>query len=168
MSHQPLNVTFDETGRPFIILREQDKQERVHGLEAHKQHILAAKARVYLHRRPFHALARPLGREKGSMAQAPASLDPLLSRFSLFPALCLCVWNVSLPCGLFCSHARALPFLPALAPRSPLLSVLSFSSMFISFDLISFRPLIIVARFPRATQCPHCPPLRPTRLPPNL
>lgn len=43
MSHQALNVTFDENGRPFIILREQENQERVHGLEAQKRHILAAK-----------------------------------------------------------------------------------------------------------------------------
>lgn len=39
---QPM-VTFDENGRPFIILRDQGAQQRVRGLEAHKQHILAAK-----------------------------------------------------------------------------------------------------------------------------
>lgn len=39
-----MNVTFDEYGRPFIILREQSKKERVHGIEALKKHILAAKA----------------------------------------------------------------------------------------------------------------------------
>jgi len=38
-----MNVTFDEYGRPFIILREQAQKERVYGLEAHKQHISAAK-----------------------------------------------------------------------------------------------------------------------------
>ena len=48
MSHLPVNVTFDENGRPFIILREQESQERVHGLEAHKQHILAAKVSLRL------------------------------------------------------------------------------------------------------------------------
>ena len=29
-------LSFDETGRPFIILREQEKKKRVKGLEAHK------------------------------------------------------------------------------------------------------------------------------------
>uniref|UniRef100_A0A6B2L1F8 T-complex protein 1 subunit epsilon n=1 Tax=Arcella intermedia TaxID=1963864 RepID=A0A6B2L1F8_9EUKA len=38
-----MNVTFDEYGRPFIILRDQGRKERVHGIEAHKQHITAAK-----------------------------------------------------------------------------------------------------------------------------
>lgn len=42
MSNQPLNVAFDENGRPFIILREQESKSRVHGIEALKQHILAA------------------------------------------------------------------------------------------------------------------------------
>lgn len=37
-----MNVTFDETGRPFIILREQETKTRVHGIEALKNHILAA------------------------------------------------------------------------------------------------------------------------------
>lgn len=37
-------LAFDEYGRPFIILKDQDKQKRLVGLEAHKSHILAAKA----------------------------------------------------------------------------------------------------------------------------
>lgn len=37
-------VTTDETGRPFIIVRDQGKKSRVHGNEAVKQHILAAKS----------------------------------------------------------------------------------------------------------------------------
>jgi len=36
-------IAFDEYGRPFIILRDQDKQKRLTGIEAHKSHILAAK-----------------------------------------------------------------------------------------------------------------------------
>jgi len=36
-------VAFDETGRPFIILRDQGKQNRLRGIEAHKSNILAAK-----------------------------------------------------------------------------------------------------------------------------
>lgn len=38
-----MNVIFDEYGRPFIILREQEGRTRVHGIEAQKQHIAAAK-----------------------------------------------------------------------------------------------------------------------------
>lgn len=37
-------ITTDETGRPFIIVRDQGKKSRVHGNEAVKQHILAAKS----------------------------------------------------------------------------------------------------------------------------
>jgi len=37
-------LAFDEYGRPFLILRDQDKQKRLTGIEAHKSHILAAKA----------------------------------------------------------------------------------------------------------------------------
>lgn len=31
-----MSLAFDEYGRPFIILREQDKKRRTKGLEAHK------------------------------------------------------------------------------------------------------------------------------------
>ncbi|KAK3106362.1 hypothetical protein FSP39_018490 [Pinctada imbricata] len=37
-------LAFDEYGRPFIIVRDQDKKQRLTGIEAHKQHIMAAKA----------------------------------------------------------------------------------------------------------------------------
>jgi len=36
-------LAFDEYGRPFIVLRDQDKQERLTGIEALKTHIMAAK-----------------------------------------------------------------------------------------------------------------------------
>jgi len=36
-------LSFDEYGRPFIVLRDQDKQERLTGIEALKSHIMAAK-----------------------------------------------------------------------------------------------------------------------------
>ncbi|KAL6077575.1 T-complex protein 1 subunit epsilon [Balamuthia mandrillaris] len=39
-----MNLTFDDFGRPYIILREQGKKERIRGIEAHKAHISAAKA----------------------------------------------------------------------------------------------------------------------------
>jgi len=38
-----MSLAFDESGRPFIILREQAKKKRVKGLEAHKINILAAR-----------------------------------------------------------------------------------------------------------------------------
>lgn len=37
-------LLFDETGQPFIVLREQDKQKRLTGTEALKSHIIAARA----------------------------------------------------------------------------------------------------------------------------
>jgi len=36
-------IAFDEYGRPFIIVRDQDKQKRLTGIDAQKSHILAAK-----------------------------------------------------------------------------------------------------------------------------
>jgi len=38
------HLAFDENGQPFIILREQGRQKRLKGLEAHKANILAARA----------------------------------------------------------------------------------------------------------------------------
>jgi len=38
-----MSLAFDEYGRPFIIIREQEKKRRVKGLEAHKSNILAAR-----------------------------------------------------------------------------------------------------------------------------
>eukprot|EP00466_Bigelowiella_natans_P004842 jgi/Bigna1/54035/estExt_Genewise1Plus.C_270133 len=38
------SIAFDEYGQPFIILREQDKQKRLKGKDAHKANILAAKS----------------------------------------------------------------------------------------------------------------------------
>merc|ERR1712166_488065 len=37
-----MSLAFDENGRPFIILREQEEKKRVKGLEAHKVNIQAA------------------------------------------------------------------------------------------------------------------------------
>jgi T-complex protein 1 subunit epsilon len=44
MNQFPTQIAFDEYGRPFIILRDQDKQSRLTGRDAHKSHILAAKS----------------------------------------------------------------------------------------------------------------------------
>jgi len=42
-SNRMAQLAFDEYGRPFIVLRDQDKQERLTGIEALKTHIMAAK-----------------------------------------------------------------------------------------------------------------------------
>ena len=36
-------LAFDEFGRPFIIVQDQESKQRLSGIEAHKSHILAAK-----------------------------------------------------------------------------------------------------------------------------
>ncbi|KAK6182755.1 hypothetical protein SNE40_010367 [Patella caerulea] len=38
------SIAFDEYGRPFIIVRDQENKTRLTGIEAHKSHILAAKS----------------------------------------------------------------------------------------------------------------------------
>lgn len=38
------SIAFDEYGRPFIIIRDQDQKRRLTGLDAHKSHIMAAKS----------------------------------------------------------------------------------------------------------------------------
>lgn len=40
----PGQLTYDEYGRPFLILRDQGKQQRVKGLAAHQANIMAAAA----------------------------------------------------------------------------------------------------------------------------
>ena len=39
-----MSLIFDEYGRPFIILREQQQQARIKGLEAQKTNIMAARS----------------------------------------------------------------------------------------------------------------------------
>lgn len=39
-----MSLIFDEYGRPFIILREQQQQARIKGMEAQKANILAARS----------------------------------------------------------------------------------------------------------------------------
>jgi len=38
-----MSLAFDEYGRPFIVIREQERKKRTKGIEAHKANILAAK-----------------------------------------------------------------------------------------------------------------------------
>eukprot|EP00457_Paulinella_chromatophora_P006131 gb/GEZN01006149.1/.p1 GENE.gb/GEZN01006149.1/~~gb/GEZN01006149.1/.p1 ORF type:complete len:548 (-),score=93.76 gb/GEZN01006149.1/:33-1676(-) len=44
ISGQGLPVVYDQYGRPFILLRDQGKQKRTKGIEAHKANIMAARA----------------------------------------------------------------------------------------------------------------------------
>ena len=39
-----MSLVFDEYGRPFIILREQQQKARIKGIEAQKANILAARS----------------------------------------------------------------------------------------------------------------------------
>eukprot|EP01031_Cornospumella_fuschlensis_P044839 gene44839-54838_t len=39
-----MSLVFDEYGRPFIILREQQQKARIKGLDAQKANILAARS----------------------------------------------------------------------------------------------------------------------------
>jgi T-complex protein 1 subunit epsilon len=45
-----MSLAFDEFGRPFIIIREQEKKKRTKGMEAHKANILAARTVAQLMR----------------------------------------------------------------------------------------------------------------------
>lgn len=38
-----MSLAFDEFGRPFIIIKEQDSKKRIKGIEALKQNIMAAR-----------------------------------------------------------------------------------------------------------------------------
>lgn len=60
-----MSLAFDEFGRPFIIIREQDKKSRVKGIEAQKANILAAKAVA----RVLRSSLGPKGMDK--MLQSP-------------------------------------------------------------------------------------------------
>lgn len=46
MSHDnvAMSLIFDEYGRPFIVVKDQGSKQRLRGIEAHKSHILAARA----------------------------------------------------------------------------------------------------------------------------
>ena len=46
-----MSMVFDEYGRPFIILKEQQAKSRIKGLQAQKHNIMAARARCLVSRR---------------------------------------------------------------------------------------------------------------------
>jgi len=39
-----MSLAFDETGRPFIIIRDQGMKKRLKGIEAYKNNLMAAKS----------------------------------------------------------------------------------------------------------------------------
>ena len=43
-----MSLAFDENGRPFIILREQERKQRIKGLDAHKVNAPANFGRLFL------------------------------------------------------------------------------------------------------------------------
>ncbi|KAI8476796.1 MAG: chaperonin subunit 5, isoform CRA_d [Monoraphidium minutum] len=60
-----MSLAFDEYGRPFIILREQERKQRIRGVEAVKANILAAKTVA----RTLRSSLGPKGMDK--MLQSP-------------------------------------------------------------------------------------------------
>ena len=43
-----MSLAFDEYGRPFIIIREQDRKRRIKGLEAHKVSLILQSTQIYM------------------------------------------------------------------------------------------------------------------------
>ena len=43
-----MSLAFDEYGRPFIIIREQDRKRRIKGLEAHKVSHILQSTQIYM------------------------------------------------------------------------------------------------------------------------
>ncbi|KAG7262092.1 hypothetical protein CRUP_018550 [Coryphaenoides rupestris] len=71
-------LAFDEYGRPFIIIKDQDKKTRLSGLDALKSHIMAAKAVA-------STLKTSLGPKRCSIAMAAAWSYPSEMRMGWIP-----------------------------------------------------------------------------------
>lgn len=74
-------LAFDEYGRPFIIIRDQETKARVRGLDAQKANIMAAKAVA----RVLRTSLGPNGMDK--MLQSPDG-DVTISEHSALPCFC--------------------------------------------------------------------------------
>jgi hypothetical protein len=108
-------LAFDEFGRPFIIIREQEQKSRVRGLEAQKANIMAAKSVA----RILRTSLGPKGMDK--MLQSPdgdVTISKLQSPFLPSFVVCLFVFFVfvfrSLPIVLL----RPLPLQGSCLPVS--------------------------------------------------
>ena len=85
-------LAFDEFGRPFILLREQESKSRLRGLDAQKANISSGKAVA----RILRTSLGPKGMDK--MLQSPdgdVTISMFFLRFSL--SLSLCVSIISIP-----------------------------------------------------------------------
>ena len=47
MNNFPGQIAFDEYGRPFVILRDQDKKSRLTGIEAQKVNLVSFSSRMF-------------------------------------------------------------------------------------------------------------------------
>ena len=96
-------LAFDEFGRPFIIIKEQEQKSRVRGLEAHKANITAAKSVA----RILRTSLGPKGMDK--MLQSPDG-DVTISklRFLVIHAVHVDLQNVALLCLLRMIRVRFL------------------------------------------------------------
>jgi T-complex protein 1 subunit epsilon len=54
-----MSLVFDEYGRPFVILREQQQKSRIKGIEAQRANILAARSVSNLLRTSLGPKGRP-------------------------------------------------------------------------------------------------------------
>lgn len=71
-------LAFDEYGRPFIIIKEQEQKSRLRGLDAHKANISAGQAVA----RILRTSLGPKGMDK--MLQSPDG-DVIISQYSVPP-----------------------------------------------------------------------------------
>ena len=87
--HTEMALAFDEFGRPFIIIKEQEQKSRVRGLDAQKANIMAAKSVA----RIFRTSLGPMHK----MVQSPDG-DVTISklRFPLIHAVHVDLQNVAL------------------------------------------------------------------------
>lgn len=102
-----MSLAFDEYGRPFIILREQEKKKRVRGVEAVKANILAAKTVA----RTLRSSLGPKGMDK--MLQSPDG-DVTISERAWGAAR-----SLALTCAAWLGAQLARAFCLAVLPAPP-------------------------------------------------
>jgi T-complex protein 1 subunit epsilon len=78
-------LAFDEFGRPFIILREQEAKSRLRGLDAHKANVAAGKAVA----RILRTSLGPKGMDK--ILQSPDGDVTISNRLTPLTPLCFLI-----------------------------------------------------------------------------
>jgi T-complex protein 1 subunit epsilon len=78
-------LAFDEFGRPFIILREQETKSRLRGLDAHKANVAAGKAVA----RILRTSLGPKGMDK--ILQSPDGDVTISNRLTPLTPLCFLI-----------------------------------------------------------------------------